>query len=152
MDNKIQLAPVEVVTNDNDFKNDSDISITGSEQEVKLILIITLAMAILSLALVINAVNAYGQGEGEQKFIDRINQAKEASKEIKKNLDKLFGNVQNEPEVLAKRDKYNQTYYDCFNTGDAFLLALMGDINGTLHDQILEECHFYYNETGVWVC
>jgi hypothetical protein len=106
------------------------------------LIIITLAMAIPNLALVINAVNAYGQDQGEQKFIDSINQAKEASKEIKKNLQKAFANVQNDPEVLAKRDKYNQTYYDCFNSGDAFFLAFTGDVNGTLHDQILEECHF----------
>ena len=118
---------------------------------MKLIIIITLAMAILSLALVINAVNAYGQGQGEQKFIDRINQAKEASKEIKKGIDEDFGNVQNEPEVLAKRDKYNQTFYDCVNSGDAFMLALFGTIDFKQRDTLIDDCHFFYNETGVWV-
>ena len=104
------------------------------------------------IGLVINAVNAYGQDEGLQKMLDRVDQAKEQAKEIKKNLDKLFANAQNEPEVLAKRDKYNQTFYDCANSGMAFLLALYGEPpNSTIRDNMLEECHFFYNETGIWV-
>jgi len=119
---------------------------------MKVIIIITLAMATLSLVLLINAINTYGLTEGEQKFLERLNHTKEEAKQIKKNLEKLFGNVQNEPEVLAKRDKYNQTFYDCANSGEAFLLALYGEPpNSTIRDNMLDECHFFYNETGVWV-
>jgi len=108
--------------------------------------VVTGSIILLSL----NQVN--GQGEGEQKLLDRLNQVKDQSKEIKKNLEKLFANAQNEPDVLAKRDKYNQTFYDCANSGEAFLQALYGEPpNSTIRDDMLEECHFFYNETGVWV-
>ena len=54
------------------------------------------------IGLVMNAVNAYGQDEGLQKMLDRVDQAKEQAKEIKTNLDKLFANARSEPDVLAK--------------------------------------------------
>jgi hypothetical protein len=115
--------------------------------------IILLLLVISFSAVSIYAINAYGQGQdqGLQKFVDRVNQAKLASKEIKKGIDEQRAYAQNEPEVLAKRDKYNQTYYDCFNSADAFMMAFSGEIDWALHDQALNECHFFYNETGVWV-
>jgi hypothetical protein len=77
-----------------------------------------------------------------------------ATQVAKGTLDEVEANnkpYQHEPDVLNKRDIYNQTYYDCFNWALAYELALFGQIVPQFHDQSIDECHYFYNETGIWM-
>jgi hypothetical protein len=80
-----------------------------------------------------------------------IKNAGQRAKERVKLVQEAYGPVQHQPEVLSKRDIYNQTYYDCFNYGVAFELELFGGPNSKFEDQAIDECHFFYNETGIWM-